>query len=58
MCAFCCAKAMRILLQGYMPGQLYNLNTPYGSKEDLKELIQCLKAAGISPMADIVINHR
>ena len=44
--------------QGYLPGQLYNLETPYGSQEELKTLNTALKAAGIQPIADIVINHR
>ncbi len=44
--------------QGYMPGQLYNMTSKYGSKEELVELNQALKAAGIKPVADIVINHR
>lgn len=44
--------------QGYLPGQLYDLNTPYGSKQELVSLLQTLRAAGIAPLADIVINHR
>ena len=44
--------------QGYLPGQLYNLNTPYGNPTELKELCAALKKAGICPMADIVVNHR
>lgn len=44
--------------QGYMPGQLYNLNSSYGNGEELMSLIKELKAANISPIADIVINHR
>ncbi|KAA6426570.1 MAG: glycoside hydrolase family 13 [Trebouxia sp. A1-2] len=44
--------------QGYLPGQLYNLDSKYGNKEQLQELCKELKAAGIVPLADIVINHR
>ncbi len=28
--------------QGYMPGDLYNLNSKYGSQEDLKRLVLLL----------------
>jgi glycosidase len=48
----------RVLLQGYMPGQLYNLSSAYGNEQQLIELNEALKAAGIAPLADIVINHR
>ena len=44
--------------QGYLPGQLYDLDTPYGSKAELKALLSQLKEANISSLADIVINHR
>eukprot|EP00884_Botryococcus_braunii_P008558 jgi/Botrbrau1/17703/Bobra.0166s0127.1 len=44
--------------QGYLPGQLYNLNSKYGSKEHLIELNRELKKLDISPIADVVINHR
>eukprot|EP00879_Flechtneria_rotunda_P030447 GHRR01033080.1.p1 GENE.GHRR01033080.1~~GHRR01033080.1.p1 ORF type:complete len:219 (+),score=42.37 GHRR01033080.1:447-1103(+) len=44
--------------EGYMPGQLYNLTSGYGNEQQLMELNQKLKAAGIMPIADIVINHR
>ncbi|KAI3436462.1 hypothetical protein D9Q98_005879 [Chlorella vulgaris] len=44
--------------QGYLPGQLYNLKSKYGNKEELQSLNRALMAAGIRPMADIVINHR
>eukprot|EP00775_Hariotina_reticulata_P007306 gene7306-7519_t len=44
--------------EGYMPGQLYNLDSMYGSAEELKKLNKALTDAGICPMADIVINHR
>ncbi|GIL81108.1 hypothetical protein Vretimale_12784 [Volvox reticuliferus] len=44
--------------QGYMPGQLYNLTSKYGDREQLLKLNQALNQAGIQPIADIVINHR
>lgn len=44
--------------QGYMPGQLYNLDSAYGTRDQLKHLVGALKEAGIVPMGDIVINHR
>ncbi|EFN58641.1 hypothetical protein CHLNCDRAFT_29945 [Chlorella variabilis] len=44
--------------QGYLPGQLYNLNSNYGSKEELESLNKALLLAGIRPVADVVINHR
>lgn len=47
-----------VAAQGYLPGQLYNLDSKYGSKDELKALNAALKEAGIVPLADIVINHR
>ena len=47
-----------VAAQGYLPGQLYNLDSKYGNKEELQALCKELKAAGIMPLADIVINHR
>ena len=47
-----------VAAQGYLPGQLYNLDSKYGNKEELKALCTALKEAGIVPLADIVINHR
>lgn len=41
-----------------MPGQLYDINSKYGSRTDLITLTSVLRDAGITPMADIVINHR
>lgn len=46
------------MLQGYLPAQLYNLNSCYGNKEQLQSLTWALNHAGIKPVADIVINHR
>ncbi|KAF8061950.1 AMY1.2 [Scenedesmus sp. PABB004] len=44
--------------EGYMPGQLYNLSSAYGNEAELVALTAALKAAGVCPIADIVINHR
>ncbi|KAK9863728.1 hypothetical protein WJX84_007385 [Apatococcus fuscideae] len=44
--------------QGYMPGQYYNLNSSYGSPDELRAAVAEIKKAGLAPMCDIVINHR
>ena len=44
--------------EGYMPTDLYNLNTFYGSEEELKECVRTLHEKKITAVADIVINHR
>ena len=44
--------------QGYLPTDLYNLNSQYGSEAELRECISALHAAGLKVLADIVINHR
>ena len=43
---------------GYQPQDWYNLTTAYGSARDLEDVIRGLRACGIKPIADIVINHR
>lgn len=45
-------------MQGYLPGQLYNLNSSYGNQEELTTLVGALKKAGIRTICDIVVNHR
>jgi hypothetical protein len=44
------------ILRGYMPGQLYKLDSSYGSEPT--DLLTKLQDSGIDPLADIVINHR
>lgn len=44
--------------RGYLPGEWYNLNSHYGTEAELKQLIQAMQAAGITAIADLVLNHR
>lgn len=44
--------------QGYLPRDLYSLDSRYGSEAELRECIQGLHGVGIKVLADIVINHR
>ena len=44
--------------EGYLPQRLYDLDTRYGTKAELKLLTRELRDAGIAPVADVVINHR
>mmetsp|Transcript_12094 Transcript_12094/g.34559 ORF Transcript_12094/g.34559 Transcript_12094/m.34559 type:complete len:748 (+) Transcript_12094:73-2316(+) len=44
--------------RGYLPSEWYNLNSKYGSDADLRSCISEMVSAGISPIADVVINHR
>ncbi|KAK3276583.1 alpha-amylase [Cymbomonas tetramitiformis] len=44
--------------QGYLPRDLYNLNTKYGSQEQLKDLLSQMHDSNLHVIADIVINHR
>jgi len=43
---------------GYLPRKWYNLNSNYGSKDQLKSLVSTLNGKGVKSIADIVINHR
>ncbi|KAI3435981.1 hypothetical protein D9Q98_002039 [Chlorella vulgaris] len=44
--------------QGYMPGDLYDLNSAYGTEEDLIGCVRALQAAGLKVLGDAVLNHR
>lgn len=42
----------------YLPTDLYNLNSAYGTESELREAINALHDVGLKVIADIVINHR
>ncbi|WP_281987448.1 starch-binding protein [Aquimarina aggregata] len=44
--------------QGYLPRELNNLNSAYGTEAQLKDLINQYHSLGIKVISDIVINHR
>jgi alpha-amylase len=44
--------------QGYLPRQLNNLSSNYGSSAELTNVVSALKSRGIQSIADIVVNHR
>lgn len=44
--------------EGYLPVDLYNLNSNYGSKDELCSLLDNLNHNKIYPICDVVINHR
>eukprot|EP00914_Ancora_sagittata_P016887 GHVO01033419.1.p1 GENE.GHVO01033419.1~~GHVO01033419.1.p1 ORF type:complete len:342 (-),score=60.56 GHVO01033419.1:165-1190(-) len=41
-----------------MPTKYYNLDSSYGTKDELQTLIKDMKKGGMSAMLDLVINHR
>ena len=44
--------------QGYLPRDLYDLNSKFGSEAELRDCIAVLHEHSIKAIADIVINHR
>ncbi|KAL6983542.1 Alpha-amylase A type-3, variant 2 [Sarracenia purpurea var. burkii] len=44
--------------EGYMPKDLYNLNSRYGSIDELKLLVKRFHEVGIRVLGDVVLNHR
>ncbi|KAL8044186.1 hypothetical protein ABFX02_08G030400 [Erythranthe guttata] len=44
--------------QGYMPSDLYNLNSAYGSVEELKYCLEEMRNQDLLTLGDVVLNHR
>ncbi|CAN1187672.1 Alpha-amylase 3, chloroplastic [Linum perenne] len=44
--------------EGYMPKDLYNLNSRYGNIHELKDLVGRLHDSGLKVLGDAVLNHR
>ncbi|CAN1196917.1 Alpha-amylase 3, chloroplastic [Linum perenne] len=44
--------------EGYMPRDLYNLNSRYGNVDELKDLVGRLHKSGLKVLGDAVLNHR
>ncbi|KAF8021518.1 hypothetical protein BT93_G1840 [Corymbia citriodora subsp. variegata] len=44
--------------EGYMPRDLYNLNSRYGNIEELKDLVKKFHEVNIRVLGDVVLNHR
>ena len=44
--------------QGYLPRELYDLDTRYGTQAQLRQAIDALHGRNVKVLADIVINHR
>lgn len=44
--------------EGYLPRDLYDLNSGFGSESELRDCIAVLKENNLTVVADIVINHR
>ncbi|QCD82721.1 alpha-amylase 3, chloroplastic [Vigna unguiculata] len=44
--------------EGYMPKDLYNLNSRYGTIDQLKDVVKSFHEVGIKVLGDVVLNHR
>ncbi|GMH01691.1 hypothetical protein Nepgr_003530 [Nepenthes gracilis] len=44
--------------EGYMPKDLYNLNSRYGTVDELKNVVKRFHEVGMKVLGDVVLNHR
>lgn len=44
--------------EGYMPKDLYNLDSRYGNMDELKEVVKSFHEVGMKVLGDVVLNHR
>ena len=44
--------------QGYLPRDLYDLNSAYGDEGELRATLRAFREEGVKTCADVVINHR
>ncbi|CAK8561509.1 unnamed protein product [Lathyrus sativus] len=44
--------------EGYMPRDLYNLDSRYGTIDELKDVVKTFHKVGIKVLGDAVLNHR
>ncbi|KAJ4711277.1 Alpha-amylase [Melia azedarach] len=44
--------------EGYMPKDLYNLNSRYGNMDELKDVVRKFHEVGMKVLGDVVLNHR
>lgn len=51
-----CIETTQVM--GYKPYYYFNQNSSFGTEAELRSLITKFKAAGISAIADVVVNHR
>ncbi|KAM0961222.1 hypothetical protein TB2_020225 [Malus domestica] len=52
------AKRDFVSPQGYMPRDLYNMNSRYGNMDELKETVKTFHDTSLKVLGDAVLNHR
>jgi len=53
-----CPHVSALVLAGYMPVDYYNLDSKYGTKEQLKHCIEEMHNHDLLVLGDVVLNHR